>query len=72
VLSLFQVGKQYASKAAKARNRKEAAEVEAEGLETLQNMYKKGSSFVDRLKQLAKQLRRLPVVETETPTVTLT
>lgn len=69
--SILEVGKQYASKAAKARNRKEAAEVEAEGLETLQNMYKKGSSFVDRLKQLAKQLRRLPVVETETPTIAL-
>lgn len=36
-----QVGKQFASKAAKARNRKEAAAVEEEGLEALQALYKK-------------------------------
>mmetsp|Transcript_12095 Transcript_12095/g.33988 ORF Transcript_12095/g.33988 Transcript_12095/m.33988 type:complete len:462 (-) Transcript_12095:356-1741(-) len=69
--SILEVGKQLAARAAKAKNRKEAEAVEEEGLKSLEALYTKGSPSVDRLKQLAKELRRLPVVEMDTPTIAL-
>ncbi|KAK9909858.1 hypothetical protein WJX75_008488 [Coccomyxa subellipsoidea] len=69
--SAVQVGKDYAARAGRAANKKEAEALGVEGFESVAAMYKKGATAVDGLKDMAKQLRRLPVVDLTLPTVAL-
>ena len=64
-----QVGKGYAARTSKAGNKKEAEQLAEEGMETITLVYKKGATALDGLKDMAKQLRRLPTVDLELPTV---
>ncbi len=63
------MGKAYAARAGKAANKKEAEVLAEEGFENVAAVYKKGATAVDGLKDMAKQLRRLPVVDLTLPTV---
>lgn len=63
------MGKAYAARAAHAANKKDAEAIAEEGLEKVAAIYKKGATAVDGLKDMAKQLRRLPVVDISLPTV---
>ncbi len=63
------MGKAYAARAGKAANKKEAEALAEEGFENVATVYKKGATAVDGLKDMAKQLRRLPVVDLTLPTV---
>ncbi|BDA42683.1 probable nucleolar GTP-binding protein 1 [Coccomyxa sp. Obi] len=69
--SAVQVGKAYAARAGKAANKKEAEALAVEGFENVAAVYKKGATAVDGLKDMAKQLRRLPVVDLTLPMVAL-
>ena len=64
-----QVGKSYAARAARAASKREAEALAAEGLERVSAVYTKGATAVDGLKDMAKALRRLPVVDLGLPTV---
>ena len=64
-----QVGKSYAARAARAAGKREAEALAAEGLERVSAVYTKGATAVDGLKDMAKALRRLPVVDLGLPTV---
>ncbi len=70
-MGALQVGKAYAARAGKAANKKEAEALGVEGFENVAAVYKKGATAVDGLKDMAKQLRRLPVVDLMLPTVSL-
>jgi hypothetical protein len=69
--SIVQVGKSYAARAARATNKKEAEALAEEGLERVAATYQKGATAVEGLKDMAKQLRRLPVVDLSLPTVSI-
>lgn len=64
-----QVGKGYAARTSKAGTKKEAEALAEEGLATVALVYRKGATALDGLKDMAKQLRRLPTVDLELPTV---
>ena len=66
---LLQVGKGYAAQAAKAKNKAEAYAVQEAGFTSLQSVFAKGVPALDNLKVVAQQLRRLPTVDVEVPTV---
>ena len=68
---LAQVGKGYAARTSKAGSKKEAEQLAKEGLETVALVYRKGAAALEGLKDMAKQLRRLPTVDLELPTVSL-
>ncbi len=68
-MRVTQVGKSYAARAARAGSKREAEALAAEGLERVAAVYTKGAGAVDGLKDMAKQLRRLPVVDLALPTV---
>lgn len=63
------MGKSYAARAARAGNKREAEALAEEGIEAVAAVYRKGAGAVDGLKDMAKQLRRLPVVDLALPTV---
>lgn len=69
--STVEVGKAYATRASRAVSKKDALALQEEGLERLQAVFSRGSYAVDELKDVAKSLRRLPVVEPQLPTVAL-
>ncbi|GAB4823843.1 hypothetical protein N2152v2_010889 [Parachlorella kessleri] len=69
--STVQVGKAYAARCSKAVNKKEAVELQQEGFERLEATFTKGAYAVDELKEVAKSLRKLPVVDPDLPTVAL-
>ncbi|KAL4425825.1 hypothetical protein ABPG75_009841 [Micractinium tetrahymenae] len=69
--STVEVGKAYATRASRAANKKEALALQEEGFARLEAVFSRGSYAVDELKDVAKSLRRLPVVEPELPTVAL-
>ena len=63
------VGKGYAARTSKAGNKRDAEQLAEEGMETITLVYRKGATALDGLKDMAKQLRRLPTVDLELPTV---
>ena len=69
--ALQETGKSFANRAAKAPNKKSATAVAEEGCTTLQQIFSKGSGNIEALKTMGKQLRGLPFVDPETPTVAL-
>lgn len=69
--AVVEVSKGYAARASKAANKKEAVILQEEGLERVQVVFGRGADAVDELKEVAKALRRLPVVDPALPTVAL-
>ncbi|KDP28914.1 hypothetical protein JCGZ_14685 [Jatropha curcas] len=65
------VGKEHASVCAKSSTKREAEERLNEGLEKLQEIFKREGKAVDELLNIAKTLRAMPVVDLETPTLCL-
>lgn len=63
------MGKGYAARTSKAGNKKDAEQLAQEGMDTITLVYQKGATALDGLKDMAKQLRRLPTVDLELPTV---
>jgi nucleolar GTP-binding protein len=66
-----EVAKGYAARAGKAANKKDALALQAEGFSKVEAIFNRGADAVDELKELAKSLRRLPVVDPRLPTVAL-
>lgn len=66
-----QVGKGYAAQAAKAKNKADAVAIQEAGFANMQSVYAKGETSLINLKEVAKQLRRLPTVEVDVPMVSI-
>ncbi|KAL4523871.1 hypothetical protein Ndes2437A_g00437 [Nannochloris sp. 'desiccata'] len=66
-----EVAKGYAARAGKAANKRDALALQAEGFSRVEAIFNRGADAVDELKELAKSLRRLPVVDPRLPTVAL-
>ena len=66
-----EVAKGFATRASKAANKREALSLRDEGYERITAVYDRGSAAVEELKEIAKSLRRLPVVDPDLPTVAL-
>jgi len=66
-----EVAKGYAGRASKAANKKEAIALQVEGFARVEAVFTRGAPAVDELKEIAKSLRRLPVVDPRLPTVAL-
>jgi GTP1/Obg family GTP-binding protein len=69
--AIQEVGKAYANRAAKAANKREATLAADEGAEMMQKIFTKGARSIDDLKRVSKQLRGLPYVEPQLPTLAL-
>lgn len=65
------VGKEKASLCAKSTTKKEAGERLSEGIEKLEEIFKREGKAVDDLINVAKSLRAMPVVDLEIPTLCL-
>lgn len=68
---LQKLGRSYASRASNAANKKAAEEIALEGYETMARVYEKSSKCVQDLLLLAKALRKLPILDSELPTIAL-
>ena len=68
-----QIGKEFASKGANATSAMEAKIIHDEGLIALEDLYHQSKlvSCLEELLQVQKDLRRIPVVELDAPTVVL-
>ncbi|KAL6783797.1 hypothetical protein ACKKBF_B05835 [Auxenochlorella protothecoides x Auxenochlorella symbiontica] len=66
-----QVTKMYANRAVKASNMREAIEIREEALAQVELALTTGAAVVDELKDIARNLRRLPVVDLSGATVAL-
>ena len=66
-----EVAKGYAARAGKAPNKRDAVALQTEGFSKVESIFQRGADAVDELKELAKSLRRLPVVDPGLPTVAL-
>lgn len=66
-----EVAKGYAARAGKAPNKRDAIALQTEGFSRVEAIFHRGADAVDELKELAKSLRRLPVVDPKLPTVAL-
>lgn len=66
-----EVAKGYAARAGKAPNKRDAIALQTEGFSRVEAVFNRGADAVDELKELAKSLRRLPVVDPALPTVAL-
>jgi nucleolar GTP-binding protein len=69
--AVVEVSKGYARAAAKVAKKKDALVLQDEGFQKVQAVYERGSAAVEELKQVAKALRQLPVVDPIIPTMAL-
>lgn len=69
--SVVGVAKGYAGRCSKAPTKKEALDLRDEGFAKVDSTYKRQSYMLEELKEVAKSLRRLPVVDPDLPTVAL-
>lgn len=69
--STLEVGKAYATRASRAASKREAIALQEEGFARMETVFSKGTDAVDRLKEVARNLRKLPVVQPELPTMAL-
>jgi nucleolar GTP-binding protein len=69
--SVVGVAKGYAGRCSKSPTKKEALDLRDEGFANVESTYKRYSYVIEELKEIAKSLRKLPVVDTEIPTVAL-
>ena len=68
----LQAAKEAAAAAAKCKTKKEALEAEERGKESIEKAWRsRAAQAVDSLKEVAKSLRRLPVVDADSPTLAL-
>ena len=68
----LQAAKEAAAAAARSKTKKEALEAEERGREGIEKAWKsRAAQAVDSLKDVAKSLRRLPVVDADSPTLAL-
>ncbi|KAK9816846.1 hypothetical protein WJX72_006009 [[Myrmecia] bisecta] len=67
----LETGKAYAGRSSKATTKKEAQTLSEEGFARMEALYRKSASAVEDLKEIAKKLRRLPLVDPHVPTVAL-
>lgn len=65
----LQVGKSYAARCARCGARKEALAAVDEGFAALEALFLRGAASVDELVDVARALRRLPLVDPFLPTV---
>ena len=65
------MGKEYAGQVAKASSKAAALKLREEGFAALQAVFEKQAGHLEALKTVAMALRRLPVVDTGYPTVSL-
>ncbi|GJP36097.1 hypothetical protein CLOM_g20625 [Closterium sp. NIES-68] len=68
---VLDVGKNAASLVNKTSTMKEAEEVTAQGISQLGDLYTRNSHAVERLKEITKRLRGIPVVRPDLPTLCL-
>ena len=69
--SVVGVAKGYAGRCSKSPTKKEALDLRDEGFADVESTYKRYSYVIEELKEIAKSLRKLPVVDTGIPTVAL-
>lgn len=69
--TVLDVGRSYASRAANASSKRAAEDIAAEGFETMEKVYLKGSRAIQDLIGMAQRLRPLPVLDPEVPTLAL-
>ena len=69
--SVVGVSKSYAGQCSKSPTKKEALDLRDEGFAKVESTYKRYSYVLDELKEIAKSLRKLPVVDTSLSTVAL-
>lgn len=69
--SVVGVAKGYAGRCSKSPTKKEALDLRDEGFANVDSTYKRYSYILDELKEIAKSLRRLPVVDPGLSTVAL-
>ena len=69
--SMLTMGKEYSSRAKNGKTEKEAKAVREEGFKNMEARFVKSQAKFEKLKEMAKKLRRLPVAELETPTVAM-
>jgi nucleolar GTP-binding protein len=67
----MQMGKNYAARCARCGARKEALAAVDEGFAALEALFLKGAAAVDELVDVARALRRLPLVDPFLPTVSV-
>lgn len=65
------MGRSYASQAASASNKKHAEQVALDGYEMMTRVYEKGSKCIKELVLVARDLRKLPIIDSEIPTLAL-
>ena len=69
--SVVGVAKGYAGRCSKAPSKKEALDLRDEGFANVESVYKRQAYVLDEMKEIAKSLRRLPVVDPSLPIVAL-
>jgi nucleolar GTP-binding protein len=69
--SVVGVAKGYAGRCSKSPTKKEALDLRDQGFASVESTYKRYSYILDELKEIAKILRKLPVVDPELSTVAL-
>lgn len=65
----MQLGKEFAARGARAASKKDAVAAADDGFAALEALFLKHSAAVDDLVGVARQLRRLPLVDPFLPTV---
>lgn len=65
----LQLGKEFAARGARAASKKDAVAAADDGFAALEALFLKHSAAVDDLVGVARQLRRLPLVDPFLPTV---
>lgn len=68
---LIQLGKEFAARGARAASKKDAVSAADDGFAALEALFLKHSAALDDLVTVARQLRRLPLVDPFLPTVAL-
>jgi nucleolar GTP-binding protein len=69
--SVVGIAKGYAARCSKAPTKKEALDLRDEGFANVDSTYKRQAYILDQLKEVAKSLRQLPVVDPKLPTIAL-
>ena len=69
--AMLTMGKEYSSRAKNGKTERETKAVREEGFKNIEARFVKSQAKFEKLKEMAKKLRRLPVAELETPTVAM-
>ena len=69
--AMLTMGKEYSSRAKNGKTERETKAIREEGFKNMEARFVKSQAKFEKLKEMAKKLRRLPVAELETPTVAM-